>query len=532
MFSGMAHTGRSCSRRSVGFVCRAVALVLAAVVLGTCSDSPSQPDPQPDPNALLLSRLLVSMVPGGSETVIVYSTDDAGGAGSCTITNSNTAVATASLADSTLTITGVSCGVTEITVKSSSGNIRKLPVKVYTPFVLETTHLLITYVDHFTLRWNDAGSGGDHDGSFYHPVTKDGFFALGSLGLGPNGYPNPNGTRAVMVVKARPGHEDALKFPTDYEQIYNDANSGADMFGSFWRPIPPAGYVAMGTVVAANSWNKPSLTDVVCVRSDLVTTAEAGPLIYNDRGTGAYMYLSAWKTDQPDAGPHDMAYLVTGTFVAVNTWDKPTASPMLYVLKVDLPTLAEAPYQNYVPRLSGYDSPPLETVPTLAKAILVPCSIINDRQHGDVGWQIANSPMYRLERQVFYRRLHHYHNQGSEMQPNNVEKRSGIATSESNRIWSETAISLSLEAGVSIKFFDAKVTATVSRSMGYETETSISEFEEKAIISTMHTPPRKAAALWQKWTRYVLYRHAGTQLEPVSTWEYGIDSYVSDEYPH
>lgn len=71
-----------------------------------------------------------------------------------------------------------------------------------------------------------------------------------------------------------------------------------------------------------------------------------------------------------------MAYLVTGTFVAVNNWDKPTASPMLHVLKVELPALAEAPYQNYVPRLTGYDSPPLETVPTLAKAILVPCSII------------------------------------------------------------------------------------------------------------------------------------------------------------
>jgi hypothetical protein len=531
MFSKKVQTGKSCTRLSDGFLRCAATVIVSVVVLSACSDSPTQPAPQPDQSSLMLSRLLVSMVPGGSETVTIFVTEEAGGLKACTIANSVPAVATATLTDSTISITGVACGLTEITVTSNRGIERRLPVRVYSPFVLETRDLLITYVDKFTLRWNDAGSGGDNDGSFYHPVTKDGYHALGSLGLGPNGYPNPNGTRAVMVVKAKPGHENALAFPTDYEQIYNDANSGADMFGSFWRPIPPAGYVAMGTVVANNTWNKPSLNDVVCVRSDLAMMAEAGAFIYNDVGTAAYKFLSCWKIDQPDAGPHDLAYLVTGTFVGVNNWNCPTASPMLYVLKVDLPTLAEAPYQTFVPRLTGYDSPPLETVPTLAKAMLVPCSIINDRFHGDVAWQVANSPMYRLERQVFYRRLHHYYNQGSEMQPNNVVITFGIEKSEANRVWSETAIQLSVEAGVSIKFFEAKVTATVSRSMGYETETSVTEFQEKSITSSMNTPPGKAAALWQKFTRYVLYRHVGTQLEPVSTWEYGIDSYVTDEYP-
>ena len=532
MFSGMAHTGRSRMRLSVGFVCRAVTLILAAVVLVTCSDSPTQPAQQPDTNAPLLSRLLVSMVPGGIETVIIRATDQAGGLEPCTLANSNPSVATATLTDSTIRITGLACGSTEISVTGSNGKVRRLPVRVYTPYVLETSDLYITYVDEFVLRWNDAGSGGTHDGSFYHPVTRDGFHALGSLGLGPKGYPNPNGTRAVMVVKAKPGHENALAAPTDYEQIYNDANSGADMFGSFWRPIPPPGYVAMGTVVANNTWNKPSLSDVVCVRSDLAIVAEAGTFIYSDVATAAYKFLSCWKIDQPDAGPHDLAYLVTGTFVGVNNWNCPTASPMLYVLKVDLPTLAEAPYQEYVPRLNGYDSPPPETVPTLAKAMLVPCSIINDRLHGDVGWQVANSPLYRLERCVYYKLLYHNHNQTSEMQTNTVIITSGITKAHADRVWNETAIEMSVEVGVSIKAVEAKVSATVSHAMGYETETSVSELQEKSVSSSVNTSPGKAAALWQKYTRYVLYRHTGTQLEPVSGWEFGIDSYVTDEYPH
>jgi hypothetical protein len=481
----------------------------------------------------VLSQLVVSVVPGASQTVTICAANPAGAHDPCTITNGNSDIASAVLVDSTIHITGLACGTANITVTSNCGLERILPVKVYTPYVLETDDLFITFVDDFTLRWADWGSGGTYDGSFYHPVATDGYHALGSLGLGPDGYPNPNGTRAVMVVKAKPGHEAALAYPTDYEQIYNDANSGADMYGSFWRPIPPSGYVALGTVVAADTWSKPSLTDVVCVRTDLAITAEAGAFIYDDRGTAAYMFLSCWKVDQPDAGPHDLAYLVTGTFVGVNNWSRPSASPMLYVLKVDLPTLAEAPYQTYVPKLLGYDSPAAETVPTMAKAMLVPCSIINDQLYGgNIAWQVANSPMYRLERRVFYKLLYHNHNQTSELQTNNVIIRSGITTSESNRVWNETAISVSVEAGLSIKAFEAKVSATVSRAFGYETQTSVSELQEKSVASSINTSPGKAAALWQKYNRYVLFRHNGADLEPVSSWEFGIDSYVTDEYPN
>lgn len=507
-------------------------LMLLSVMLVACSDSPTDPDPPVNGEGPLLSRLIVSMVPGGNETVVVHTGTGAGSTDVISITNSNPSVATATLVDSTLRIEGLALGLTEVTVTGSNGAWRRLPVRVYSPSVLETQELSITYVDRYELRWNDLGSHGDNDGSFYHPVTKDGYHALGTLALGPNGYPNPSGTRAVMVVKPRPGHEDAVAFPVDYELIYKDVGSGADMFGAFWRPVPPSGYVALGTVVSRNNWNKPSLTDVVCVRKDLTMIGLAGAFVYNDVGTGANMFLSCWSIDQPVSGPHELAYLVTGTFVAVGNWTCPSANPMINVLKVDLPTLAEAPYQSYVPRLEGYDAPADETVPTLGKAMLVPCSIINDRLHGDIGWKIANSPMYRLERCVYYKLLYHNHNQTSELQTNSFDVTTGVSQSEASRVWSETAISLSVEAGVSIKLVEAKVTATVSRAMGYETETSITEFKEKKVSTSVNIPAGKAGALWQKYTRYVLYRHVGTAIEPVSVWEFGTDSYVTDEYPH
>ncbi len=108
---------------------------------------------------------------------------------------------------------------------------------------------------------------------------------------------------------------------------------------------------------------------------------------------------------------------------------------------------------------------------------------------------------------------------------------SGVTTTESERYWNETAISISVEAGISIKLFSSKVSTTVTTSFGYERQTSVAVLQEKSVASSINTPPGRAAALWQQYNRYVLKRHNGTQLEPVAAWEFGIDSYVTDEYP-
>jgi hypothetical protein len=109
--------------------------------------------------------------------------------------------------------------------------------------------------------------------------------------------------------------------------------------------------------------------------------------------------------------------------------------------------------------------------------------------------------------------------------------RSGVTTTESESYWNETSISVTVEAGVSIEMFSGKVSTTVSTAFGYSSMTSVAELQEKEVSSSINTPPGKAAALWQKFNRYVLKRHNGTTLEPVAAWEFGIDSYVTDEYP-
>ena len=74
-------------------------------------------------------------------------------------------------------------------------------------------------------------------------MVTDGFKSLGSLCY--KGSYNPDGVHAVMVVKAKPSL-DALAAPIDYTYLWG-ADPNYD-YCSFWRPVPPAGYKAMGVV--------------------------------------------------------------------------------------------------------------------------------------------------------------------------------------------------------------------------------------------------------------------------------------------
>jgi len=518
-----------------------VLTVFAVCFIGGCGkESPTNSLPPPDQSTLLLSRLSVSVVPGGSETIAICATDQGGSTDNCTITCSAPGVATATISDSTITITGVTYGTANVTVTSGSGMTRTIPVQVYNQYILDTGELFVTFIDSFTyltgnyIRW-------------YHPVVPEGFHALGSLVTYSNPVSSPDGKKAMMLVKAKNG-SDALEWPVEYELLvrhetylgpdpHNLFNGLWDIVGT-WRPIPPDGYVALGCAVTGRRLSipitsplpdcqTPPLDYIVCVREDLTVDAEIGTEIWSDN-VPRYGY---WTIDQPDAGPHEYCYLVTGTIFGWDQDNPPAYSDVLHVLKVELPMLAEAPYQSYVPQLTSYEEPSPESAPMMAKAMLVPSTIVNDLQYsGNLRWRIANSPFYRLERYVFYKLLYHNHNTSSQPQTNSVTIRSGVTTTESSTFWTETGVSITREAGVNIEFVEGKVSTTVSLKFGYSTQTSVSELQETEYSTSVNTAPGTAAACWQKYNRYVLFRHNGVNFEEVYAWEFGIDSYLVDDY--
>lgn len=493
-----------------------ISLMMSVGLLAGCSDDdPVEPTVEVSDDALLLSRISAAMVAGGSETVKILENGTPVSRAGYTIASSDPGVASVTSTDTTLTVTGVDVGRCTITVESADGRTRSMPVQIYDPQVIDTGELLVTYTDEFEYvnQW-DAGIGC----RLWNPVPPAGFHAVGSY-LGLWGV-DINGQQAAMVVQAKSG-SDAIAITDEFEQVLNYSDR------IFWRPIPPEGYKALGMMATFQVAPNP----VACIREDLTMTAAATETpIYT---FFAYdTHWSWWGVEQPDAGPHASAYLAPGTFLYEPGETPPTVNPMMNVLKVELPLLAEAPAQEFVPKLTGYASPPAETVPRFARAMLVPCTAVRDAAYDDdMPWRIANSPFYRLERQVYYKLLYHNYNQTSEVQTNSVTIRSGVTTSESQSFHQNTGVSIAMETGVDIKFFSSKVTTTISLEMGYESQTSVSELEEKEVSTSINTAPGKAAALWQEFNRYVLYRHDGSQLQPVTAWEFGIDSYVTDDYP-
>lgn len=157
---------------------------------------------------------------------------------------------------------------------------------------MTTPTLLWGLTNNYLLMYDDKGSDADMNGSFYRPQPSSGFI-LGDYGQG--NYNLPIGpTFYIAGVENDDPNSPALVPPFGYQQVYFDAKSGADMNGSFWKPLPPNGYTAIGHV-SQNGYAEPAIASYRCVRSDLVTqTAVPGPLIWSDEGSGAIENVSIY----------------------------------------------------------------------------------------------------------------------------------------------------------------------------------------------------------------------------------------------
>jgi len=507
------------------FIFSCLIAISLIVIAGSCKKTHEETfEPK-----LLLSNLSVSVVPGGTENITITARDEHDSTLTFSVECEDEDVATVTENDSTITITGKNLGTTNVTISSGANLTKTFPVQVYDPKVLGADELIIEYVDDFEYRWCSLGAGDTWSTSFYHPVTTNGFHALGSFSF--RELSNPNGRKSVVVVKAKDG-SDALKPPLDYDSIWSTQGSGIDDNGSLWNPVPPAGYKALGTV-AQRGFNKPSLDDVVCVRNDLTVPGDWGQALFG--GNNGRAKCMAYFIYPPDAGPHDSCYLTTGSFVGMRTWPDSSGYPVLFLLKIMVPKLPDPPEQDFTPVLTGYDEPPKQTAPVMDKEIVVPWTLIKDEERSEV-WRYLNSPKYRVERMVYYQLEFHNRNKTSVLQTNSWNKTVGVTRDVQQTISATVGLELSYETGVSAKFLgiggDSKITFTASIELGYQYQWGISEFTQKEIDVSINTPPGKAAALWRKYNRFTVKRHNGTALETVGTWDVGTESYVTDEYPH
>jgi hypothetical protein len=135
--------------------------------------------------------------------------------------------------------------------------------------------IVATLTSAFDWTWNDYDSGARSDGAFWIAKPQGPNKALRPLGsLCVNHWNDVNNEWAMLLLGDAGTNKESppLVSPADYKPLWNDAGTGSRHDGSFWRPVPPTGYTALG-VVAWGGRAKPPTDLIWCLRNDLVNDA-------------------------------------------------------------------------------------------------------------------------------------------------------------------------------------------------------------------------------------------------------------------
>lgn len=185
-------------------------------------------------------------------------------------------------------------------------------------------HLVLGEASAFKRLYDDRGTGSRIPVSVWRPqLPSDAYALIGDYAKGDYEWPGSS-FLVVRALNENPANP-LLKPPVDYRLIWTSKGTGGRSDGSFWEPVAPSGYVAIG-MVGNSSFEKPLLDSYRCVRQDLCEQRPYGHLIWNDRGTGA-------RTDVALYGNDDFP----GLFGAFDSWKLPTTPS--WVLKKPHETL-------------------------------------------------------------------------------------------------------------------------------------------------------------------------------------------------
>ena len=153
--------------------------------------------------------------------------------------------------------------------------------------------LVFNTTSKFVEVWHTRGTT-IQVGVFYRPIPPSGYYIMGDYGQ--SNYEEPTGKVVVFRVEDDDPNNPFLKPPEGFSQIVNNRGSGLDLDVSFWYPLPPAGYVSIGSVVQ-RGYDEPDVSDYRCIRFDLVEAGSLDGLIYANYGSSADEHMSIYRID-------------------------------------------------------------------------------------------------------------------------------------------------------------------------------------------------------------------------------------------
>jgi len=376
--------------------------------------------------------------------------------------------------------------------------------------IITTDDLDIKLITEFEWVFDDHNSGASGDISIWKPKAPAGYHILGYTAINRRG-----GQPQTIAIAVKGLTKGALAYPTDYKWIWNNSGSGSSHDGAtVYEPIPPTGYVAMGSVIA-RSYGKPSLEEVVCIRRDLVVGASINSRIWSDAGSGGELDGSAWTIVPPKQSKHSkVSYITSGSFAFVASHGKPSFSNAAHALKVELPTEKRLIVQQK-PRLTSIHKPSQKTtMPVLSSVSYLPCiSVFDPYYKGRIKQQIKNTPIYTLERYDFYKMRKHSSTDNPKGSTMNVSFSYGMETSNEKSIETTFETSATAEGGVEMGAYSASVSVTVSFAVSHSESHTITRSSETVYSDEVGVPGNGAAALWSLSHKYILKDKTGRQVK-------------------
>ena len=172
------------------------------------------------------------------------------------------------------------------------------------------------YACTYSKIWDDGGTHAKpYDATFFRAIAPVDYFPVGDIV--ERGQASAPTTRALILTELPPAPSSppclpALTPPLDFIKLWENSailKSSRQGAVSFWQPVPPEGYVALGTVVI-RGFARPPLDLIRCVRHDFVVQGTLDndlprkefpgmhdtSMMWSDRRTGCKGWdVSCWK---------------------------------------------------------------------------------------------------------------------------------------------------------------------------------------------------------------------------------------------
>ncbi|MFB6563657.1 hypothetical protein ACFCYH_33015 [Streptomyces sp. NPDC056400] len=292
------------------------------------------------------------------------------------------------------------------------------------------------------------------------------------------------------VKETHPADTPLLKPPISFTYI-GTTQSGENV----WRPVAPDGYRAFTDIIGAYgdpNDNPSAFRWSVCVREG--QQSDGHTYVYADAPVEKMVgfYEGCWLVAVPQyVGDVDGILLSGGESVIYSPHGEPVDTPVQNLLNLP-PSVVEGP-PPILPVMDSYEMPDLPP-PSTDRRVLVPCSAIEDGM--PIEWKLENSPYYTVIRKRGFSEIGYLDNQfGTDPESKKYSVSYGVTDTQSETFSASVGVTVGFEAGVDIFVAEAKVSASLTVNLGYQSSTAVTEMQSTTIENDLNVGPKHAGAM-------------------------------------